>query len=137
MSPSKQRVFISYAQVDRGYAEAVGQALERVGETVWSDRHIAAGDDWDSEIQNALRSASVLVLIVSADSLSSQYVNYEIGSAIGAGIPVIPVLVGEVVSLPKHLRRIQAVDARGLDSASIGAKVAEAVEELKGRHDDS
>ena len=135
MSPFRESIFISYAQADRGYAEAVEHALESVGKVVWSDKRIAAGDDWDSEIQNALRSASVVVLIVSADSLSSQFVNYELGSAIAARIPVIPVLVREVGSLPKHLRHIQAVDARALDSASIGSKVAEAVEKLTSRHD--
>ena len=135
MSPFKESVFISYAQADRGYAVAVERALESFGKIVWSDKRIATGADWDSEIQNALRSASAVVLIVSADSLSSQYVNYELGSAIGAGIPVIPVLVGEVGSLPKHLQHIQAVDARALDSTSIGSKVAEAVEKLSGRDD--
>ena len=137
MNRHKQIVFISYAQTDKRYAEALARALAMSGTSIWYDREIAAGADWDSEIQNALRKASAVVLIVSPDSLSSQYVNYEIGSAIGAGIPVIPVLVREVASLPIHLRHIQAVDARGLDSEMMGTKVAVAIDEIKSRDDDT
>ena len=137
MSDPKKNIFISYAQVDRDYADAFVESLKLAGSSVWHDKEIRAGDDWDSEIQNALRSASVVVLVVSQAALSSQWVNYEIGSAMSAGIPVIPVLVGEVASLPSHLRHIHAVDARGLDSAAIGAKVATALEGLKDMDDDS
>ena len=137
MSDPKKNIFISYAQADRDYAEALVESLKLAGSSVWHDKQIGGGDDWDSEIQNALRSASVVVLVVSQAALSSQYVNYEIGSAMSAGIPVIPVLVGEVASLPSHLRHIHAVDARGLDSAAIGAKVATALEGLKDMDYDS
>jgi hypothetical protein len=132
MTRPEKTVFLSYAQVDRGYAEALARALATSGTSIWYDREIAAGADWDSEIQNALRRASVVVLVLSRASLASQYVNYEIGSAISAGIPVIPVLVGDVESLPYHLRHIQAVDARGLDTAMVGVMVAKAVAQLTG-----
>jgi hypothetical protein len=56
---------------------------------------------------------------------------YEIGLALGAGTPVIPVLLREVVSLPKYLRQAQAIDARGLDSTTIGRKVAAAINKIK------
>lgn len=131
MSYPKKNIFISYAQPDRGYAETLVESLKLAGSSVWHDKQIRIGDDWDSEIQNALRNASVVVLLVSQAALTSQYVNYEIGSAMSAGIPVIPVLVGEVASLPSHLRHIHAVDARGLGSAAMGAKVAAALEGLK------
>lgn len=133
----QKHVFISYAQADKSDAEALSRELEATGTSIWYDRQIEAGSDWDSEIQSALRTASAVVLIVSPASLLSQYVNYEIGSAIGAGIPVIPVLVGHVASLPKHLRHIQAVDARGIDSAMMGVKVAAAIDRIKNRDDDS
>jgi len=132
MTRPEKTVFLSYAQVDRRYAEALAQALVTSGNSIWYDREIAAGADWDFEIQNALRRASVVVLVLSPASLASQYVNYEIGSAISAGIPVIPVLVGDVESLPAHLRHIQAVDARGLDTAMVGVMVAKAVAQVTG-----
>jgi hypothetical protein len=72
MTGSKRRVFISYARTDSAYAEVVARALGHAGRSVWSDREIRAGEDWDFEIQKALRDASVVVLIVSADSLASQ-----------------------------------------------------------------
>ncbi len=138
MTRSTARVFLSYAVSDRAYAEGVGRALDRAGMPVWIDKEtIHTGEDWDAEIHKALNSARVVVLIVSARSLASQWVNYEIGSAIAAGIPVIPVLIGDVVSLPRHLRQVQLVDARGLDEAGTGEKVAAALEQIRGREGDS
>lgn len=140
MSKSKGGVFISYAQADQNYAKALAQELEFAGNHVWSDEKIVAGSDWDAEIQEALRQTSVVLLITSQESLASQYVNYEIGSAIAADTPVIPVLVGDVggvESLPTYLRRVHAVDARGLDGVSMGAEVAAAIREIQNKKTDS
>jgi hypothetical protein len=136
MSSSEKRVFISYAQADRDYAEDLMRVLEAKGIDVWIDKKIEAGSDWDAEIQNAMRKVSALVLILSSHSLESQYVNYEIGSAIAADIPVIPVLVGDVESLPIYLRRVLAVDTRGLDSATTGVMVADAFKKLQESEND-
>ena len=136
MTHSLQNVFISYAQADRAHAEGVVRALSHAGVSVWIDKaKIKGGDQWDTEIHKALNEAKVMVLIVSARSLESQWVNYEIGSAIAAGIPVIPVLVGDVKSLPKLLRQVQVIDARGLDEISMGEKVATALERFRGEDD--
>ena len=93
-------------------------------------KEILGGEDWDSSIQRALRNSNVVLTLVTPASLSSQYVNYEIGSAIGANVPVVPVLLREVESLPGHLRQTPAIDVRGLDSTTIGTKVAAAIKKI-------
>ncbi|MGB7087630.1 MAG: toll/interleukin-1 receptor domain-containing protein [Phormidesmis sp.] len=131
MNNSKDGIFISYAQADQSYAEALVKELEFSGNHIhgWNCGESIAGSDWEGEIQKALRETSVVLLITSKDSLISQYVNYEIGSAIAADTPVIPVLVDDVDSLPTYLRRIHAVDVRGLDRERMGAEVAAAIKE--------
>ena len=124
------RVFLSYAQQDLADADALKRALSKAGESVWSDKEILGGEDWDSSIQRALRDSNVVLTLVTPASLSSQYVNYEIGSAIGANVPVVPVLLREVESLPGHLRQTPAIDVRGLDSTTIGTKVAAAIKKI-------
>jgi hypothetical protein len=128
-------VFISYSRSDKPLAEALEKELRDAGKLVWTDKELRAGEDWDLEIQNALKNASFVVIIVSAALFDSQWANYEIGSAIAAGTPVIPVLVGDVTYLPKHLRQLQTVDARGLDAASVGAKVTEALDRIQAQRD--
>jgi hypothetical protein len=124
-------VFISYSSQDVDFAKALKHALSKTGESVLSDQELPAGEDWDSGIQRALREANVVILLVTPESLSSKIVNYEIGSAIGAGTPVLPVLLREVAPLPKYLQQVQAIDARGLDSTTIGRKVAAAIIQIK------
>lgn len=41
---------------------------------VWVDRHMAGGADWDPEIERRLRECDVFVLLVSANSMASDYV---------------------------------------------------------------
>ncbi|MEL7350472.1 MAG: toll/interleukin-1 receptor domain-containing protein [Cyanobacteria bacterium P01_A01_bin.116] len=130
---SNHEIFISYAHTDRAFAQALTQVLESTGNhvCVWKDTKIEAGSDWEQEIQRALNKASVVVLITSKDALASQYVNYEIGSAIAAEAQVIPVLIDDVESLPTYLGHIHPVDARGRDEASVGVELAAAIKEIQ------
>jgi hypothetical protein len=41
-----------------------------------------------------------------------------------------------VVHLPKHLGQVQVVDVRGLDAASMGAKVIATLETIQARDDE-
>lgn len=126
---SENEIFISYAHTDRDFAQALTRGLEAVGNHVWNDTKVASGCDYETEAQKALRKASVVVLVASKDSLASQYVNYEIGSAIAAEAQVIPVVIDDVESLPTYLQRIHPVDARGRDGASVGVEVAAAIKD--------
>lgn len=71
------RVFISYAHVDealRAGLRAHLAALEREGLVrAWDDRDIDGGDDWAEVIETRLNQADVILLLVSADFINSQY----------------------------------------------------------------
>lgn len=70
-------LFISYAHQDdvlRTQLEAHLALLKRQGVfDVWHDRRISAGAEWAGEIDRALESADVVLLLVSADFLNSDY----------------------------------------------------------------
>lgn len=72
-------VFISYAREDAGYREGLSKALAVLESTgrirLFHDRQITAGADWDTEIQEHLESADLVVLLLSADFLSSKYID--------------------------------------------------------------
>jgi len=73
------RVFISYAHADEAYRNQLDKQLailQRAGivET-WHDRRLVPGEEWDHGIRAELDAAQIILLLVSADFLASDYVH--------------------------------------------------------------
>src|SRR5215210_4642126 len=79
--PQPVKVFYSYSHDDEGFRKELEKHLSlmrRNGEiSGWHDRNISAGTDWKDSIDKHLESAKIILLLVSADFLSSDYC-YEI-----------------------------------------------------------
>lgn len=75
--PRQVKLFISYSHKDERHREALESHLKVLGRAglldVWHDRRIDASEDWKGEIDRALDEADVVVLLVSADFLASDY----------------------------------------------------------------
>ncbi len=41
---------------------------------LWVDQHMSGGTDWDPEIENKLRACDIFILLVSANSMASDYI---------------------------------------------------------------
>ena len=71
------RVFISYAHADEPLRKQLRthlSALEREGLVhAWDDRQILGGENWAAEIDSKLEQADVVLLLVSADFIESDY----------------------------------------------------------------
>src|SRR5688500_1476810 len=76
-STSPIKLFYSYSHADelfRVELEKHLSVLKRQGViSEWSDRRITAGDDWAGEINRNLETANIVLLLVSADFLASDY----------------------------------------------------------------
>ncbi len=59
------QVFLSYSAADRRFAERLGNELRRRGLSVWSDRLLAPGSSWRTEIGKAIRSSDDILILVS------------------------------------------------------------------------
>lgn len=77
-SSEHTNVFVSYSHKDRKHLERLQvhlKDLERKGMIdLWSDTKIVPGANWREEITRAIETASVGVLLVSADFLASQFI---------------------------------------------------------------
>jgi len=71
-------VFISYSHKDEDWKNLLVTHLAVLRDqgmlNIWQDRHIEAGADWHLNIQEAMKSASIAVLIITANSLTSEYI---------------------------------------------------------------
>ena len=76
--PERRQLFISYSHRDGEWVERLRRMIrpleQRYGLERWDDSRIQAGGLWKQEIEQALASASVALLMVSADFLASDFV---------------------------------------------------------------
>ncbi len=74
-------VFISYSHKDEEWKDRLLPhlgTLEQQGDIViWDDRKIGTGDDWYPAIKEQLEKAAVAVCLISANYLSSKFINKE------------------------------------------------------------
>ena len=79
--PQPVKLFYSYSHSDEDFRKELEKHLSlmrRNGEIAgWHDRDISAGTDWKDSIDEHLESAQIILLLVSADFLASDYC-YEI-----------------------------------------------------------
>jgi hypothetical protein len=97
--PTTPSVFISYSAQDEEWAQRLEVILRPVARSrdleLWSDQRIRAGESWRTELEDAIRRAAVIVLLVSADYLASEHImNFELPIMIDQGVPIVPLLVG-------------------------------------------
>jgi len=103
-------LFISYKHEDGDFADVLINKLEKEGYSTWVDNdRINAGEDWRNEIDQAIKDAFALIVIMSPEAKASEYVTYEWAFAWGAGVKVIPVLF-KPTELHPRLEALQYLD---------------------------
>lgn len=87
-----KHIFLSYSPKDVRYMTTMRDNLMRIGYRPWIDPDPRPGQDWRFAIDDAIRSSDAMIVIVSPAAAESVYVTYEWSLALGAGVPVIPVI---------------------------------------------
>ena len=76
--PPLLRVFVSYSRKDLTLKEQFDTNLKVLANQKkiipWSDSRLAGGEDWNQEIENALKAADIILFLVSSNFLASDYV---------------------------------------------------------------
>jgi adenylate cyclase len=102
------RVFLSYARDDAPAARQLAGGIERAGHEVWWDHHIQGGSRFASEIDRALKNAEVVVVLWTATSIDSPWVQDEAAEGRDSG-RLIPVMMG-ADKPPLGFRQFQSID---------------------------
>jgi serine/threonine protein kinase len=88
-----QHLFISYSRRDKDYAQQLTDHLGSSGFTVWIDSQIEYGDTWFNEIDDAIKSSSAFLLLMTPESYKSEWVQKEILLAKRYKKPIFPLLL--------------------------------------------
>ena len=127
-------VFISFAKADTAWAKAIaGELRDSDFVVLTKPSELGEGDDWLSGVRSSLDEASVVLVIVSANSAGSRYVQFETGAALAAAeradTRVVPIYLsprGE--SYFPLLKSFQGLDLTGLRPEDAGKRVAKLLE---------
>src|SRR5215216_5844157 len=107
------QVFISYSRKDISFIDRLAADLKNAGIDVWYDvSRIAGGARWRSEIENALRSSHYVVVVLSPDSIVSEWVEREVLFSSNLKRNIIP-LMYRACEVPLNYVDLNYIDVQG------------------------
>ena len=107
------KVFISYSRKDLDFVEKLASDLKDAGVDVWYDlSSLHGGDRWAAEIQSAIDYCEEFILVISPDSIESEWVFKEFLYASSNNKKVVPLLYKKY-KLPLWLQDIHFIDIQG------------------------
>ena len=132
-----KKIFLSYSRKDKEFAKKVADDLVGAGHDVWWDiSAIEGGDRWAKEIEEGLNQSEILAIIVSKNSIASEWVEKEFLFASRRGMKIVPLLY-EHCELPIWLLNLQYVDLIGANYELNFQQVLEAFEKYGRRSGDA
>jgi TIR domain/Tetratricopeptide repeat len=115
-------VFFSYAHRDKGFRDRLEEHLSNLKYrgliTTWYDREISAGEEWAQQIDIHLNKAQVILLLISASFMASEYCySIEMRRALERHehheADVIPILLRPVLYTDAPFAKLQMLPTNG------------------------
>ncbi|WP_447768059.1 TIR domain-containing protein [Pseudomonas kilonensis] len=109
------RIFVSYSHQDKPMVDAIVNRLKFAGHEIWIDHlKLKPGDNISRKIEEGIETSDAVLVVVSANSLSSKWVQQEFSSLALSEISkrasrVIPVLI-DSSSVPSYLSKYLYID---------------------------
>lgn len=152
IEPSRLRVFLCHASQDKSYVRTLYQKLHKEGMEPWFDEeNLMPGQDWDSEIKEAIRYSDVIIVCLSNNSVNKVgYVQKEIKFSLDIAelhpereIFIIPARI-EKCNIPlrlEHLHVTNLYEEKGykrlIDALRIRAESLDRIFDTSGYEEDS
>lgn len=126
---NRVKVFVSYSHSDSEWAERLRAHLHVANSKglmeYWSVNSIESGSVWKQHIESAIKTAKVIVILVSPDFIASVFsADFElplIEEAVKDGALVIPILIRQVAQdATKGIEKYQFINNKPLSTLSPG-----------------
>jgi formylglycine-generating enzyme required for sulfatase activity len=125
--PAATRIFVSHSTQDNEWCRPLVAALTAAHLDVWYDeRGLSGGAEWVQTLQREVQARDVLLLVLTPEAWSSQWVQEEIQLAIATRRTILPVL-HKPTPVEGFLLTRQWVDVIGLDAATAARRVLAAL----------
>ena len=117
---ARKQAFISYSHADKEYVDRLRLHLKPLEDKydfeIWNDDKIKVGDKWKEEIRENLEKSTVVVLVISADFLASDFVmKYEYPEALkmaqAQGTKIVVVIASPCLFDEFEISEFQAVNS--------------------------
>lgn len=109
------QVFISYSRADLMFVEQLASDLKEAGFDVWYDLSgLEGGTRWSTEITKAIHSSQYVVVVLSPNSVKSEWVEREYLLAGNLRRPIVP-LYYKACELPLGYLNLHYIDVQGLN----------------------
>ena len=108
----KTRIFLSYAISDAIYAHKLLRLLfQRSNLRVFTTEMLSAGENWESKLKEEISQCDIFMMLLSPNSVDSNWVLHELGAAWALNKSIIPVVIHPetVPKIPVQLRKSQLV----------------------------
>jgi nucleoside 2-deoxyribosyltransferase len=131
------RIFLSYTAVDRMYANKLRSLLsQRPNLRIFTTETLSAGEDWESKLKDELSQCDIFIVLLSSNSVDSEWVLHELGAAWALNKPIIPIVTHpEVFSkIPLTLRGIKFAEIKDLEKPEVISQILEHYEEVATSH---
>ena len=107
------QVFISYSRRDLPFVEQLVSDLKKTGLNVWYDLSgLEGGSRWRVEIQNAIRKSEYVIVVLSPDSVESEWVEREYLFSSNLKRKILPILY-RPCELPLNFLDLNYIDVQG------------------------
>ncbi|HEX8071560.1 MAG TPA: toll/interleukin-1 receptor domain-containing protein [Pyrinomonadaceae bacterium] len=117
------RVFLSYTNAERELAARVVAVLDRLGLRVVWDHGLVPGQPFTEEIKNHIARCHLFIPLLTRKSLAKPWVHQETGYAMGVGVPILPIVIGDIAPVAL-IQQLQAIRV-GEDLAQLPGALAE------------
>ena len=109
-------VFLSYSHEDRDRVRPVVARLEAQGWSVWWDRKLLPGREWEKELCDELKNCRAVVVVWTQRSVQSDWVKLEASAGLKIdGLVPIQLDRFETAPIPSEFIHIHAADLTGWD----------------------
>jgi|GEM_PF-840613 len=105
-----QKIFISYSRKDTDFVRKLAGDFEKAGYDVWWDlTDLRGGDDWVRQIPAAIEASQFIVVVLSPNSVASEWVQKEYTQALSLRKKIIPIMLASC-NVPFALNTINYVN---------------------------